>query len=479
MAGMLATLLYRGVFDVDIFWQLRLGDLTLDQGRIPETEPFVLPEGRPHVPIGWLAQVIYAAARRLGGWQLAQVVDVFAWFGGLVAITLAVRRTTQRAWPAAVALWIAFLVAEPQSSLRPQSFALLAFGLLFALVKSDWALWKKLFYGGLILVVWQNAHPSVVTGGAYLGVVAAVGWGRFLWTRIGRPPWATTWLLPIAAGAVFATPAGADLIPAAAYNAEICLKLDILNTGEWRGIWDSESTRLWKAEDWQNLWYWQYGTARVSAAALLLVTVLALVVRGRRVAIEDLAAAAFFAAMMIVTYRFVLFWAAVLIPVWASILAPKRSLPVPPRRVTGYWLLLAVALVLAVAVPLATKPFVLAESFPFDGIETMKREHVRGTIYSHFEWGGVLADAGYPDWHLTHDGRYYLHSEAEWREHFAAFEGQVPIDDLDAKFHPAAFFLRPGWADAMIANLRTPPLKLKWREIHSDDACTVFVRREP
>ena len=473
LAGMVYTLLLRSVFDVDIFWQLKLGDLTLDEGRIPPTEPFVLPEGRPHVPIGWLAQVIYALARRVGGWQLAQVVDTAAWLGGLAAIAFSVRSRMPRAWPAAAALWIVFLVAASQASLRPQSFALLSFGLLFALVKSDWALWKKVIFGGLILVLWSNTHPSVVSGGAYLGVLAAVGWGKFLWTRTGRPPWTSTLLMPIAVGTLFATPAGADLISVAAYNAEICLKLDIVNTGEWRGLWDTEAIRRWNAGDWDGLWNWLSGTARVWAAVLLAITFVALLIRGRRVPLEDIAAAVLFAVLMILTYRFVLFWTAVLIPVWAAILAPSRPLPAPPRRVPGYWFILSVAFALAIAVAMLTKPSVLAEYLPIKGAEAMKKEGVRGTIYSHFEWGGVLADGGYPDWKLTHDGRYYLLSESEWREHFAALDGQIPVEDLERKYRPVAFFLRPGWGDALIEKLRVNP---RWREVPSDENSAVFVR---
>src|SRR5215218_8325631 len=89
-AGMLFVLLLRPIYDVDIFWQLRLGELSLDRGAPVPTEPFAASHlGEPLPPLGWLGQIVYALARRAGGWPAVRALDALVWVGGFWAVAAA------------------------------------------------------------------------------------------------------------------------------------------------------------------------------------------------------------------------------------------------------------------------------------------------------------------------------------------------------------------------------------------------------
>jgi hypothetical protein len=85
-----------------------------------------------------------------------------------------------------------------------------------------------------------------------------------------------------------------------------------------------------------------------------------------------------------------------------------------------------------------------------------------------------LIDAGYPDWAVAYDGRYYRYTSEEWRRYSQTMRGQVGLKELDHIYHPAAYLLMPGRNDALITALRAA--SGAWREIYADSTCVVFVR---
>jgi hypothetical protein len=97
-------------------------------------------------------------------------------------------------------------------------------------------------------------------------------------------------------------------------------------------------------------------------------------------------------------------------------------------------------------------------------------------VYCNYFWGGILTDVGHPDWKVTHDGRYYLLPPGEWDAHGVANAGMVPVEALEERYRPDAFFLRPGFDDGLINRLRRHP---RWRELYTDGSCAVFVRAGP
>jgi hypothetical protein len=448
LAVLLAVQLGRTIHDVDIFWQLRLGELTLASG-LPATEPFLAgKENEPLVPLAWLAQPVYAAVRLAGGWALLRLVDAIVWLGGFAAAACAAGRHAPNRWPAAIGLVVGCSAAMCFASVRPQSLGVLAFGLLVALARSGLPVRAALALGGGLLVLWQNAHPSVAVGVVYLGA-AAVGEA----VR-GRWPWRLAGLTALAVAAMPLTPAGFGLFPAAAYNAEISKYLGI---SEWLPMHRGGLPDTGRGEAWLAV----AGTAAVVA------------VRGRRVRAADLLPVLVLTALSVQAHRFIVFWGVAVIPVWADALRPAGDPPaVRPPRVRRW--VAGVSLAVAAGVPVAVWPEPFADYYPFPAVRAMREAGVEGTVYTTYFWGGIAADAGHPRWKPTHDGRYYLFPREEWDFHFAAGGGAVPVGELERKYRPAAFLLWRATDAGLIRRLEADP---GWRVLFADHQSAVFVRR--
>ena len=158
-ALLLVLLLLRPVFDSDIFWQLKLGELILAAHHPIATEPFAATHlGDPLPAVAWLGQAIMSAVRLAFGWTGLRVFDALVWLGGFIAAGEAARRRGADPLAIALALALGFALALPAASIRPQSFAGLGLGLLLLLLHASRSLSRKLIAGAVLLVAWQNLH---------------------------------------------------------------------------------------------------------------------------------------------------------------------------------------------------------------------------------------------------------------------------------------------------------------------------------
>src|SRR4051812_4596615 len=83
---MLSCQLAVPIWDVDIFWQLKFGELTLQHG-LPSHEPLLA--YKQHESLAafyWLGQILYWLGFQLGSWPLLRLVDAVVWLGGFYAV---------------------------------------------------------------------------------------------------------------------------------------------------------------------------------------------------------------------------------------------------------------------------------------------------------------------------------------------------------------------------------------------------------
>lgn len=460
VAVLLGCQMLRPVHDVDIFWQLKLGDLTLDHG-LPAHEPFLAGrQAEPLSVVGWLGQAVFALTRRIGGWPLLRLFDTAMWLGGFVVVAWHAGRRAGNWLPASAALAAGWFAAIAFASIRPQSFAVLSFGLMIVLVRSSWPVWGKVLLGTGLFVLWQNLHPSVSVAAVYLAAAAAGEWGKWLIAGGQRPTLTRAILAMIAVAAIFATPAGAGILAITAANQARCSSA-LLQVGEWLPIWHNFPA-----------------TGRLVAAAMLTsvatIVITTTAVRGRsRLSMVDFVPAVVLTLLMLFVFRFVLFWGMAIIPVVVrSLTRPDDVKPLGMSwRARG---LAAVILAFIAVLPTVGLGAHFSDYYPFAGIRAMKAAGVQGTIYCNAVWGGVLIDSGYPEWQVTHDGRYYLYSQAELDRAAAAARGEVPLSELESRYQPVAFLLWPGPDDPLIARLGDAP---GWQQLQKDANSVVFVRR--
>ena len=483
LAVLFGSLFIKYIHDVDMYWQLQLGEIMCRTGQLPTREPFLFgKEDVPHVAICWLAQVIYYKVWALGGWPLLQIVDGILWIGGYAVVAWKLRRTGAWGWPAALGLLYGFLPSYTYASIRPQTFALLGFGLMMVLTWAGWKPWKKLLVGALLFVVWQNAHPSVLTAGAWLGpmtVGAGVRWLRRSPAERGPFPWDLIGLSVLAIAASFACPDPLSTFQLARTNELMSKYLDV---SEWKPlVWDALSPMG------------QYGLdGRGSALLAIAILPVLFVLRGRRLKIEEVFTALILAGLTWQMYRFACFLGFALIPLAYRAFAPSPGDPTPPPLVRSWKWVLAVAFSFAVGISLTR--FAVADVaapdrtpldpqmdyFPFEAVARMKEVVPPGTVVCNFFWGGVVARGGYPDWKVSHDGRYYLFSREEWDWYWAAMlqfqEGmyRVSLADLVAKYQPVAFLLRVGTDDPLIKKMDEP--ESGWQRVVGANGLNSFDR---
>jgi hypothetical protein len=465
-AGCLMLLLIgwtRPISDVDMLWQVKLGQLMLERHGLVDQDPFTFTHsGEAFPPVCWLAQVVYAGLHSLGGWRLLQGIDNLLFIGALLIGGLSVRQVRARA--VAAALVIGFLVALPHNSLRPQTFALVGFALLLALRSAPLPAWVRIGLGGVLLLAWQNLHPSLVIAGVALAALAAGEVWEWLRGRQSEDLGVTVALLVLAALCQFATPMGAHLFAVSARNADLSLRPP-QPAMEWLPCWDPRVRQV----------------ALGSTGLGLVVAFALLVLRRFRVKAGDLLLCLVMSALAVYALRFGLFWAVALVPIlarWADPVLPgekKEQAAVPPVPV--YLPPLAtVALIAAALVPVAVRPQEFAGDIPFTALRKLKQAVPTGRIYNFPPYGGPLIWEGYPEWRVLNDGRIYIFSDEEWKEYYDAADGKVAVDALVAHYSPDAFFLQSYVQRGLIEKLEQHP---RWERLYKDDVCQVFVLKQP
>lgn len=447
-AAMLCILLLREVWDVDIFWQLTLGELIVRAGGPVATEPFAVTHlGEPLPAIAWLGQAIFALVRQAAGWNGLRLFDALCWCGGFWLAALACRKAGANAAGVLAALALGFIAALPAASIRPQSFAALCFGALLALLKRELRAWQTVALGVPLLLLWQNLHPSASIAAVALGAHAAGGWAAWLRDRTKARPWGATVLTPVALACLFATPDGLEAIAVSARNAQASIAV---GASEWLPLWIPDNHK--------------------NAVPVLVAAVLSLLVGWRnagRVAWPDLAVMLVLLVLTATAYRFVLFWALATVPVTASVrLGGERR---PSRAI---WPALAAIVAVAVTLPLL-RPTRFSDNLPVAAVERLRTTPVRGTIFTEPEFAGVLIDEGFPRWRVSLDGRYYRYSDEEWARYGEVLAGTYRLRQIVRTYRPAAFVLRPSHTTALCNELDRPGSG--WRRIWRDEGAAVWV----
>ena len=448
----------RPIHDVDLFWQVRSGEIILDTGRLPTADPFTSTHsGEPNPQIYWLSQVLYAGFLRVADWWWLHAVDSLLFVAAFWLVASAVRVRSGNPLPVLTAFALAFVVAVPHHSLRPQTFGLLGFAIMMRVEMSSVRPVAQATLLALVVVVWQNLHPSATVAVGYLGAKAAAGWWRWFRGSAPRPPVCPTLFAAIAAAMIPVTPTGFDVFRVSAANAEVSRLIDV---EEWLPVWHPAT----------------FGGAKYVWVALALTAGLVLA-NVRRLRADDVAVAAVFAVAAAAVYRLSLFWCVAMIPVWARWLDaawPKGLFEGIGGRVPAWKAVVggAAAWAAALAGPLVAGAPLFDPSIPLTGVRKVADLGVSGVVYNYREWGGPLAWANHPRLRVTIDGRLYLFPRDDWAEYVAAARGEVPVEAIEARFRPDAFFLRPGYHDALIELIRATG---RWDEVYRDDSCVLYL----
>jgi hypothetical protein len=454
----------RGIGDVDLFWQLKCGQIMLETGKVCNIDTFSYTHFGEKVPcIYWLSQLIWAVLYRVGSWRALLIVHCLIFAGAFGIAGHVARRGRAGPFSVSAAMALGFSTGLTNSDLRPHGFALCCFAILLMLVSGELRWRVKLPLAVLVLLFWQNTHPSVVVGGLAVAGLAAADWIDCLRARAREKPWGLTLLLLLIALCQFATPMGIGVLRTSRDNLRVARTW--LKESEWLPPWDPG------VDQTATMFFW---------VAMGITAVLLVIVR-KRVSLRQWFTVCGMTVLALSASRFVLFWGLAMIPVWADwieMVKSKESFQWG-NDPTPRWAFIAVLLggvILVLVVPSRLQSSIIDDRIPLEGIRVLKASLPEGRIYNFRQWGGPLILGGSPQWKVNIDGRLYMYTNPrDWQEYRGAAVGSVPLEHLVREHRVDAFFLHPSLQKPLVDSIRRTR---SWSRIHETKNVIVFVKAD-
>jgi hypothetical protein len=170
----------------DYWHHLARGRAMAEQGRLVDTDLFTFTvPGKPFEDVNWLPQLLYVALDTHGGMPLVRFVNALALAAMMGLLVHLCWRQSGSVGVAAVVGVFAFFGLWQALTVRPQTFAMLFFVLLYeALDRSERRTWWLLAAPPL-LALWVNVHGSFPAGllliGSFLAAAAWEAWPARRW----------------------------------------------------------------------------------------------------------------------------------------------------------------------------------------------------------------------------------------------------------------------------------------------------------
>lgn len=159
----------------DIWWHLRTGEWILQNGRVPQTDPFSFTaEGTPWVVHYWLSDVLFAWLNRLAGVNGLIVLSAAVMATTFVIVHRIMVRRGVDPFLAALLLGIAVVAARFRFMVRPHIFMFLFSALFLLVLTSDLrAHPRRLLWLVPVMLLWVNMHGSFVLAFLFTGALFA------------------------------------------------------------------------------------------------------------------------------------------------------------------------------------------------------------------------------------------------------------------------------------------------------------------
>jgi hypothetical protein len=453
--------------DTDVWWHLRAGEHTLDNGII-RSDPFSFTKaGEDWIDHSWGAEIVSYALWRAGGYGALELLT------GLLALAgaaLVYRMSSGGTYLRCVATGLAAVTASIFWAPRPQMFsfalsALVLYVLFLRRHRDRDLLWTL----PLIMLVWANLHAGFVIG---LFLIAGTLAGEALERRVPLDERGTldspalrklaiVGLLSVAA--VCVNPYGPRLL---------MVPLEIGGGAVTRLIEE------WMPPDLRTASFWPF-------AAMLVLLLVSVGASPKRLGWSDAILCSAVTLLAIAAARNIATFAVVAAPVLTyhlTALGQERGWELRKlQRSSAPLAILNVALIL---VALAFSAQSLSESvrdssrlaaeretLPVDAVRYLEENGTRDRLFNAYEWGGYVMHE-LPDVPVFIDGRSDLYGDFITNPYRITAEGSPGWErELDRYGIGTVLVYRTsGLANALAASPA-------WRWAYGDDLAVVFVRR--
>jgi hypothetical protein len=423
------------------FWHhLARGRAIVTEGELLDHDRFTFTvPGREFQDVNWLTQVVYYLLYEHGGLDLVQFVNAFTLAITFTLLLMVCRRVSGSLLLGSAVGIATFFGLWQVLTIRPQTFSLLLFVLMFDVLeraqRNPW--W--LLAPPALTALWANVHGAFPAGLMLLGcfglAAAYAGWRA---GRVFRHPatWCLGFCLVASLLATLVNPYGWRIYQYVGLTS---------NTAAARRIdeWVPPTLDLWIGRAW--------------LASLLLLAALSVLAwrRGWRPAARDLLLVTCFLPLACGSVRMVAWWLLIVAPILATMLARITPAAVEAQPSWGAGLacgMLAVAVIFSLPGLSGYNPLLAARQGPrvegdLDVLHAELRRHLPvGRIFTRLEWGEYLGWAWSPDYRVFMDGRIEIFPDDVWEAYSSVTCGKTDwqriLDDydvdalvLDAEYH--------------------------------------------
>ena len=160
----IATSLDRG-YQTELWQHLARGRLIAEERAVVSVDRFTYTvPGRELYDNNWLSQLLYHGLHEAGGLPLVQFVNSLALAGAVAGLVALCRRVSGSTACATAAGVLAFFGLWPTLLIRPQTFSIVLFVALYALLTSAARRPRLLVLPPVMMAVWANVHGGFAVG---------------------------------------------------------------------------------------------------------------------------------------------------------------------------------------------------------------------------------------------------------------------------------------------------------------------------
>jgi hypothetical protein len=473
---------------VDLWWQMKAGQLIWEQGRVPHEDPFsCTATGREWIVQEWLPSLLfYALYTRVS--PLALVL--FKMTGAAVAFGLVLwrcLRRTDRPLLSALLTVLAAAAARTFLDIRPQIFSYVLFAGLLALLEeyrrqtpAQANAHRLLWPIPPILLLWANLHAGFLLGFLALGVYLIAEAGAALCGDQSR------WRAVRALALVVAISAPLTLLQP---NGIALWRYPFVLMGHPVVM---DFILEWKSPDFHQPWTTAY-------AIFLLIALGAFALARRSIWTGDLFLLLILAYASLHSIRQIPLFVLAVTPALADAAADVlgrcerwrtlsiAALPTRRRREGGAGGALAafgaaVALILlayAFAVELQRVPrrdwFAYTgalHTFPIAACDAIEEHGWEGNLFNDYKWGGYLIWRFYPRRQVFIDGRAEVYFGAPFDDYYAIHNAFPDWDERLRKWRVATALL-----DRNAILTRVMEASPAWRRVYVDGVAVIYRRQ--
>jgi hypothetical protein len=435
---------------------------------------YTVPPEQSFQDVNWLAQLSYHGLYAAGGLPLVQLANSLLLTAMTAVLVWMCWRTSRSLTLAAGLAAFTFLGLWQLLLIRPQTYSMLLFVVLYAVLELSQKRRRLLALAPLILALWTNLHGGFPVGLLLVGCyLAAAAWeagrthGRSLW----RDPRLRQVALCLAS----------------------CALATLLNPYGWR-VYDYVAHTSGVAAA-RRIDEWVPPGLNLLVSKVWVVSVLGLIVLfalpGRRPTATEICLVLCFLPLACGSVRMVAWWLLVCAPIAGAQLAaalPPNALPEEDSRRATAGTGLACALYAVTCVfslpwlerynPVLTA---LHRGDRPEGelqavVERLRERRPGGRIFSRFEWGEYLGWSLAPDYKVFMDGRIEIFSDRVWDQYSAVTRGRGDWQQILDGYRVDCLLLDTagGYHADLLPQVERAP---EWERAFESGRMAVFLRR--